>query len=230
MLSVTRISLAIFLLGCSSSGGGLAPDATAPTTTTGGAGGGTGAASQGALSLYLSSATTPGAACPAFSHWVNVPFATQGGQQTSASAKGPIGVDGKDQIVISCTVKQASGGFDVSASLTSPTIDPATGSPGNPTSVALSTSIAAGQSAQGSLSVMDDKTAVSYASVDQTGVRGPTCTFSVQPSQPGDQLGVAAGRIWASVMCPMFKDPASSIPDEICAIRQGYFVLENCSR
>jgi hypothetical protein len=186
--------------------------------------------SQGALSLYLSTVATPGAACLATPHWVNVPFATQGGQQTTASAKGPIGVDGQDQIAIACTVKEASGGFDVSASLKSPAVDPATGSPRNPTLVTLLTSIAAGQSAHGSVSVMDDKTASTFSSVDEAGMVGPTCTFSVQPSQPGDHLGVAAGRIWASVMCPRFRDPTSPSPDEICAITQGYFVLENCSQ
>jgi hypothetical protein len=91
------------------------------------------------------------------------------------------------------------------------------------------TSIAAGQSAFGNVQVADDKTAVTYASAEEDGALGPSCTFSVQ-SQPGEQLGVAAGRIWASIVCPRIKDPTSSNPNEACAITEGYVVVENCSQ
>jgi hypothetical protein len=232
MLFKTCFAFGIFLVACSSSGAG-APDAMAPTTTTtGGAGGGASASAQGALSLYLTTVPNamPGVACPSSPHWVNVPFTSHGGQQTTGSMKGAIGVDGTDQIAISCSVKKASNGFDVSASLHSPAIDPVSGSPVNPTLVTLSTSIAEGQTAPGTVTVLDSKTASQYESANEAGMAGATCTFSVAPLQPGDQLGVTDGRIWAGVTCPKFRDTASSDLNEACAITTGYFVLENCAR
>jgi hypothetical protein len=206
----------------------MAPTGTtwAGTTTTGGAGGGS-IVAQGSLSLYL---TTAGGVCPAAPHWINVPFAAQGGQQTTASMKGATAIDGQDQMSISCSVKPTASGFDVTASLRSPAFEPTTHNPVNPTAVTLSTTIAAGQSAPGSVAVMDSKTVSQYESTNDMGQPAPTCMFSVQPAAAGDQLGVAAGRIWASVACAKFRDPTSPDLSETCAITQGHIVLENCAR
>jgi hypothetical protein len=235
MLSEKWLAFAICIAGCSSSSAGSPADAMAPTpgttTTTTGGGGGV-PVSQGALSVYLTNVANamPGIVCPAGVHWINVPFAAVGGQRTTATMKGSSAVDGVDQMVVTCAVKEASGVFAVSASLRSPALDPATGSPVNPTLVTLSTSIAAGQMAMGLLTVQDNKTATPFSSVDDTGMPGGTCTFSVEPLLPTDQLAVAPGRIWASVTCPKVRDPQSSNLDEMCAITTGYMVLENCDQ
>jgi hypothetical protein len=238
MLSEKCVALAICVVGCSSSSAGSPADAMAPTpgtktTTTGGGGGGGGVPSaQGALSLYLTSVANPMpvVTCPAGAHWINVPFAALGGQQTTATTKGSSAVDGVDQIAVTCAVKEASGVFAVSASLRSPALDPATGSPVNPTLVTLSTSIAAGQMAMGLLTVQDNKTATSFSSVNDTGMPEQTCTFSVEPLLPTDQVAVAPGRIWASVTCRKIRDPESLNLNEMCAIATGYVVLENCDQ
>jgi hypothetical protein len=172
----------------------------------------------------------PGVACPASPHWVNVPFARQGGEQTTASTKATSAIDGQDGTSISCTVRATANGFDVNATLKAPAVDPSTNQPVNPTRVTLSTSIAAGQTAPGSVGIQDNATATGFTSTNDTGQSDSTCTFSVKPAGPGDQLGITAGRIWASVSCPKFRDPASSNLNEVCAIGTGHVVLENCAR
>jgi hypothetical protein len=186
-------------------------------------------AAQGALSFDLTTVGT--SSCTPGSHWINVPFSPTRAQQTTASSKGTLGVDGQNQVAISCSVKDNGGGvFGVSASLTSPAVDP-TGKSLNPTIVTLSTTIPSDQSAPGTVTVQDDKSSTTYSSTDDLGQAGATCVFSVHPLQPMiDGLGIAPGRLWASVTCPKFRDPQSSNLLEACQIAPGFVVLENCAQ
>jgi hypothetical protein len=171
-----------------------------------------------------------GMACPASPHWVNVPFAAAGGQQTFTTSRGMRAIDGVDGMSVSCTVKASGSLFDVTASLGSPASDPLTGQPVNPTLVTLSTSIADDSTSKGTLTIQDNRTLTTYASVDDAGLASDTCTFSVKPSTMNDLLAVAPGRIWASVSCPRFRDTTSSNANEICSIGSGVIVLENCAQ
>jgi hypothetical protein len=53
-------------------------------------------------------------------------------------------------------------------------------------------------------------------------------SFSVHRADATGQLGVSAGRIWASVTYPTIRDPQSSDTNAVCQISTGVFVLENC--
>jgi len=192
-------------------------------------------ASQAAVSLYLTTNAKPGVACPASPHWVNVPFKLTGGQQTTARVKGDSAIDNQDQMSVTCTVKDNGGTFAVNASLKSPASmvdpnDPMKTIPINPTNITLQTNIGNDQTAAGTVTVLDDKTASPYSSTDDMGRAAGTCMFSVHPLATGDQLSIAAGRVWASVNCPNFRDPGSSNLMEVCAISTGYVVLENCAQ
>jgi hypothetical protein len=208
----------------------MAPATTTTTTGSGGSGGG-GPTAHGAVSVYLTTFVnaTAGVVCPASPHWVNVPFVASGGQQTTASNPPTIAVDGADGVAVTCSVQEMGGAFKVSALLRSPATDP-TGHPVNPTLVAFSTTIATGQTANGVLTVQDDRTASTYSSVNEMGIADATCEFSLAHAQPADQLGVAPGRIWAAVKCPRFRDTQSSNANEICSIGAGYLFLENCAQ
>jgi hypothetical protein len=157
-----------------------------------------------------------------------VPFHPNGGQQTTSSMKGLIAVDGAEGMSVTCTVRETNGAFQVSASLRSPAADRVTGAPLTPTIVTLMTTIAAGQTASGTVTLQDYQTTTAYSSVNEMGLPGATCEFSVAPLQANDQLGVAPGRLWASVECPRFRDPQSSNANEVCSIGAGNLVLENC--
>jgi hypothetical protein len=214
----------------------MAPATTTTTTTTTGSGGSGGSggvspAGQAAVSMYLTTFTNAmaGMACPASPHWVNVPFSPSGGQQTSASNKSPSAVDGANGMSVTCSVQEMSGAFRVSASLKTPATD-VMGNPVNPSLVALSTTIAPGQTANGTLTVQDNRTTTPYTSANDMGAADATCEFSLVHTQPTDQLAVAPGRIWAAVKCPRFRDPQSSNLNEICSIGTGYLVLENCAQ
>jgi hypothetical protein len=221
---------AIWLVGCSTSSSGGLADAMAPNGG-GGAGGSGGVRAQAALSVYLTTFANAmaGMACPAIPHWVNVPFAA-GGQQTTSMRKSTSAVDGVDDVSVSCTVKESAGVFDVTASIKAPAVNPTTGMPVPPTLLTLSTSIADGSTSKGSLSVQDNNTGTTYASVNDANVPDAACTFSVKPVNLTEQLAVAPGRIWASVSCPRFRDPTSSNANELCSIGTGYIVLENCNQ
>jgi hypothetical protein len=188
-------------------------------------------AGQASVSLYLTTYQNAmaGMACPASPHWVNVPDAA-GGQQTTADRRGGTAIDGQDSAGVTCTVKDNGGTFSVSASLKAPATDPTTGKPINPTLVTLQTTIPADGTAQGIVSIQDAKTTSQYSSADDMGRSAPTCNFSVHKLKDTDQLAVAAGRIWANVTCPRFRDPQSSNINEICSIGSGYVVLENCQQ
>jgi hypothetical protein len=161
--------------------------------------------------------------CPAGTHWINVPFTLSSTPQTTAVDKGKIAVDGVGEMGVSCTVKDAGGVFNVSGTLKSPAVDQAGNRLPTSTVVTFRTTIAPGQAgAQGELTVQDYKTTSTYSST--------SCLFSVQPVQPTDQLGVAPGRMWARVTCPMFTDPLNSDAMAVCQIDPGYIVLENCAQ
>src|ERR1043165_8934671 len=54
---------------------------------------------QGSASLHLTAtAATPTAVCIPGAHWINVPYAAQGGQHVSASSTGALAVDGESQM------------------------------------------------------------------------------------------------------------------------------------
>jgi hypothetical protein len=190
-------------------------------------------AAQGAASLYLTTVTgTMVTMCPAGAHWVNVPFNSTRAQQTSARAKGAVAIDGQDQMSVECTVKDTGGGvFAVSASLSSPAFDSSNPpNPVAPTHITLSTTIGTDATATGAVSITDEKTLTAYQSADDNGRAAETCQFSVHPGTANDQLGIAAGRMWASVSCPKFRDPQFTDLSQVCAISPGYVVLENCAQ
>jgi len=190
-----------------------------------------GPAAQGAASLDMTTVTGPMiGSCPPGAHWINVPFSPTRAQQTSATSKGALGVDGQNQVAISCTVRDnGAGAFTVSASFKAPATDP-TGKVLDPTLITLSTTLGTDQSAPGSLTVKDSITGTTFSSVDDTGQGAPTCNFSVHRLQTTDLLEVAAGRAWASVTCPRIRDTMSSNLGEACAVSPGFFVLENCAQ
>jgi hypothetical protein len=180
-------------------------------------------ASQASASLYLTTAAMPpNARCTPGAHWINIPFSKGGGQTTNANARAGVAVDGVDAMGVKCSVKDGGGGiFQVSGELRSPAVDPQD-MPVNPTLVTVLTQIAADQvGANGSISIIDSKSATTYSS--------DACSFTVRPPA-GTLLGVAPGRMWASVSCPSFRDMASPDMDAVCQISQGYVVLENCSQ
>jgi len=202
------------------------------TSTTGT--GGASPSAQASASLFLT--TVPNAmrvaVCPVgVQYWVNIPFVAAGSQQVTTMNKGPqAAIDGVDGASISCTVKASGDVFDVSALLRSPATNPMTGAPVASTMVSLSTSIAADGESKGTLTVQDERTANPYQSVNDMGLPAATCTFSVKRPTTNDQLAVAPGRIWASVVCPSFRDPTSANLAEICSIGPGVIVLENCKQ
>ena len=180
-------------------------------------------ASQASASLYLTAASMPvNARCTPGAHWVNVPFTKGGGQTTNANARAGVAVDGVDQMGVKCSVKDGGGIFQVTGELKSPAVDPQD-QPVNPTIITVSTQIASDQAgAMGAVSLTDSKSGSTYSS--------EACSFSVRPPQVGGPMGVAPGRMWASVSCPTFRDPLSSDIDAVCEISQGYVVLENCAQ
>jgi hypothetical protein len=181
-----------------------------------------GPAAQASVSLHLIATTTPGSLCLPGAHWVNIPFATLGGQQMTASSRAGVAVDGNGQMAVECSVVSAGSQFAVTANLESPATTES-GSPLNPTYVQLRTTIAADQAdATGTVSLQDDQSGTTYAAQD--------CTFSVHPAAAGDQLGVAPGQIWASVVCHTVRDEQSSNQSDVCQIESGYFALENCAQ
>ena len=190
-----------------------------------------GQAAQGALSFDLTTTTGPGLGiCPPGAHWINVPFSPTRAQQTSATSKGALGVDGQNQVAITCTVKDNGGGvFGVSASFRAPAAD-SNGKSVDPTQVTLLTTLGADQSAPGSVTVKDAATGTTFSSVDDQGQAAATCMFSVHRLLMTDLLEVAPGRIWASVTCPRIRDTMSSNAMEACAVSPGFFVLENCAQ
>jgi hypothetical protein len=84
--------------------------------------------------------------------------------------------------------------------------------------------------ATGNVTIIDDKTGTTYQPSDEQGHAGSTCQFSVHPPTTNASLGIAAGRMWASVTCPRFRDPLFTDQGMVCAISPGYVVLENCSQ
>jgi hypothetical protein len=155
-------------------------------------------------------------------HWVNIPFATQGGQQMTASSRAGVAVDGDGQMAVQCSITSAGSQFAVTASMESPATTES-GGPLDATYVQLRTTIATDQAdAPGTVSLQDDQSGTTYAAQD--------CTFSVHPAAADDQLGVAPGRIWASVVCHTLRDEQSSNQSDVCQIDTGYFALENCAQ
>src|SRR3954449_7832274 len=129
----TRICWLAMIVGCggpiatSVDPGGQSGDASGSGSA--GAGGSTNEAGavrgRGALSLFLtlSPNSMAGTSCPPGAHWINVPFAPAGGQQTTAVNKGSMAEDGVGEMGVSCTVKDNGGVFNISAALESPAFD-----------------------------------------------------------------------------------------------------------
>src|SRR5262249_40060851 len=101
-------------------------------------------ASQASASLDLTTSVNPmaGVSCPSSPHWVNVPFAKEGGRQVTARSKNATAIDNQDQMSVKCTVKDNGGSFAVDADLTSPAFDTTTNppTPVSPTIIKLQTS------------------------------------------------------------------------------------------
>jgi hypothetical protein len=180
-------------------------------------------ASQASVSLRMSAASMPAtASCTPGAHWVNLPYASARGQQTSATSRGAVAVDGQDQMSVKCTVKDnGAGAFSVDAVLKSPATS-STGAPVSPTNLTLSATIAPDQgNAMGSVTIQDADTANSFVSTD--------CVFNVHAQRAGiDQLAIAPGRVWAAVKCPTLRELNASDPNAVCQVESGFAVLENC--
>jgi hypothetical protein len=158
--------------------------------------------------------------CPPARHWVNVPSElgktpSQMSQKTSAADHGPTAVNNQDGNVIKCTVKPKGSGFDVTleatgyAEIDSKKVNPSTVHMRIP-------QIGSGDtSAAGTMTVQD------YASL--TRYESTQCSYSVQ----GDNRGIDAGKIWASVSCEYLSDLSS--PGANCNVDTGFFVFENCA-
>jgi hypothetical protein len=175
-------------------------------------------AAQGAASIHFGKTATD--LCNPGIHVANAPYLRQGGQVVTGTASPAYKlVDGQDGGQVTCRVAPSGGGYSVSGSLASPAQN-AAGMTLQSTIIDISIpSIAENQSgAKGSLTVNDDKTQSTY----QSGQDG--CVFSVS----GQQLGIAPGRIWASVTCAHLSDPLNGSGATCSA--DGYFVLENCSQ
>jgi hypothetical protein len=179
-------------------------------------------AGQGAASIHFNKTNED--LCNPGIHWANAPYLAQGGEVVTATTS-PASklIDGQDGAQVSCRVAPSGGGFSVSGSLTGP----ATSQQGmslQSTFIDISIpAIAENQAgAKGTLSVTDDKTLQPYGS-------GPDgCTFSVSPAA-GEQLAIAAGRIWVKVSCDHMSEPGNA-SGATCNVDRGYVVLENCSQ
>jgi hypothetical protein len=143
ILRLGLVAVALFAAACSIPEGS---DPGFPAGDAGARGGGEDAASendgppaQGAFSAYLQTQLMQGTVCPAGQHWVNVPSSSNA-QQTSATARRMLAIDGENGMSVACWVYKTDGKFFVQASLRSPATDP-TGNPINPTTVSFATII-----------------------------------------------------------------------------------------
>ena len=161
---------------------------------------------QGAASIHVGQRT--GQNCPTLAHLANAPDPPRGqSQNVSATEVKNKAVD-REGAQVRCKVKPAGGSFQVEASI----------SVGN-VSFSVDTTVADGQSnAQGSATEQDAETEVTLTSQDVP------CTIGVK----GNELGVAAGRIWGKIECTKVVDARS--PGNECAIDYGFFLFENCSQ
>jgi hypothetical protein len=172
-------------------------------------------ASQGSVSVALVSPSSVGNQCPN-QHTINVPYdAMKSGATTTASSRPSPAIDGEGGQTIACKVQASGAGFAVSGTLYSP---------GNGATVEISVVIGAGQeNVAGAVTVTDG------ANRMQIDDRYPpsTCTFSVKPGA-GENLNIAAGRVWGKVTCTNLG--LRSSVSEACNLGNSYFILENCDQ
>jgi hypothetical protein len=157
---------------------------------------------------------------------VNVPYErgkqpTNQTQRTKATDPGPKAVNNQDGDKVTCSVKPKGSGFTVSAEAYGHAeIDDI-----NNTKKAINPSIVRftipqiGQGDTGATGILSLQDHASLARYEST-----QCQFSTE----GGELGVAAGKIWASVRCEMLSDIKS--PGANCMIDTGFFVFENCAQ
>jgi hypothetical protein len=131
------------------------------------------------------------------------------GSLTNSTNVGSQIVDGSGDSSVTCTVRQAGGGFTVTGSLTA--------------ADSIQFSVSGGNLAPGSGSNAFSGTGnISHYSPSSQTMRGSGCTITVSQSQ-GAQIG--PGKIWADFDCPTFT---SSAAGSVCAA-QGTFVFGNCA-
>jgi hypothetical protein len=159
--------------------------------------------------------------CTPGQHWVNVPYdrartPSQQTQQTDMTDSRMTAVNNQDGNSVACSVTANGNGFKVSADAVGYASSDT--EKRKPSTVHIRIpKIAPGESdAAGQLTLQDDASINAYQSSE--------CTYSVS----GDSLGVAAGSIWAKVICENLAYPPS--PGSVCLVDTGYFLLENCGQ
>ena len=181
---------------------------------------------QGALSIHFD-AINPAdpnhgtSVCTPGPHWVNVPYqrdreiAAQT-QHTSDSEASFRAVSGEAGDRLSCRVAPRGTAFQVTAEVTG--YAEFDGRKLKPTVATISIpAISADQpDGIGVLKIQDEATNGEFTD--------EICVFSTL----GGSLGVAAGRIWATVKCE-YLAPRST-PGQACRVNTGVILLENCTQ
>ena len=156
-------------------------------------------------------------------HWTNAPATAADAPQTTDTATGAgLVVDGVGGAVVTCSVVPAGQAYLVTGEIRATTPDGASWS-----DIALNVTIDNENEAQGTVYVTDQISQYTFSSDTAIVPPKPGCTFSAHAQN--DQLGVAPGRIWASVQCPHINDNRNRAAQE-CQIASGFVVLENCLR
>jgi hypothetical protein len=156
-------------------------------------------------------------------HWSNAPATAVDAAQTTATATAAgLVVDSVGGAVVTCSVVAAGQAYVVTGEIHSATSDGA-----NWTDVAVSVTIDNENDAQGTVYITDQKSQFTFSSDTAIVPPKPGCTFSAHAQN--DQLGVAPGRLWASVRCAHLNDNRNRAAQE-CQIASGFVVLENCLR
>jgi hypothetical protein len=205
------------------------------TASTGGSGAGGGAMdddgapkpppARAAVSLHLDR-VDPGdpihgnSDCSPRRHWVNIPYQRDREmesqtQHTSENDAPVFAVSGESGDQLHCRVAPRGTAFEVSAEV--PGYAEVDGRKLRPTLTRFSiTAISTDQNdAIGRLTIQDDAT---LSELTDEG-----CVFSTR----GGALGVAPGRIWATVKCE-YLEPRST-PGQACRVDAGAFILESCA-
>jgi hypothetical protein len=181
-------------------------------------------AAQGAASFHVASPAMLGAACPSNPHWSNAPFiadmsTTQAVTFTALPMGDSLAVDGQKGATVSCSVKaRGDGKFDVTASISSPTLQNMQNN-----SFFVSTTVGPQDTAApGTVSVSDDQTGNLLTST--------SCTIAARPPGSDGNPGVASGKIWASATCSNAAETGNAAPNARCDFTPpAVFVFENCA-
>jgi hypothetical protein len=176
-----------------------------------------------ALQWAVSTLNSKTPQCVPGPHWSNAPVSSSNAPEASANVvTGGFVVNGRQGGTVMCSVVQQGQGYLVSGEIHSASPDGALW-----TDVGLSVTIDGENVAQGSLYVTDQVSQVAFSSDTAIVPPKPGCTVSIYAAE--SELGVAPGRVWASIQCPHMNDNRNRAAQE-CQIASGFIVLENCLR